>query len=72
MKKEQCETCKFFHEVEPSIAQWEAWGTCNRYPPVLFCSTPEDPVDISDEIEMMWKQPAVVGNSWCGEFKEKS
>ena len=68
MKTGKCIDCSFFDDYEEAGDGQEAWGTCNRYPPVLFSQTAKDAHGIDDEINMMWKQPGVIGSDWCGEF----
>ena len=65
-----CKHCQYFDMYEIAFEAYEAWGTCNRYPPVLY--NPNITVrDIADEIAQQWKQPLVVSSDWCGEFKLK-
>ena len=67
-KRKTCENCKFFDEYEEKEGGNDAWGTCNRYPPVLFNPLAKEP-DIYAEMASTWKQPNIAGNDWCGEFK---
>jgi len=70
MSKQNCKHCQYFVEYEEAREASDAWGTCNRYPPVLYSQNKESS-DIWDEICQQWKQPLVVGSDWCGEFKTK-
>lgn len=68
MSKKHCEKCHFFDKYEDAIVGCAAWGTCNRYPPVLYGGDIEA-FDIADEIATRWRQPMVIGSDWCGEFR---
>ena len=71
MTQGKCVDCIFFDEYDEACESQPAWGTCNRYPPVLFNKQAQNTLssDLADEMAMMWKQPGVVGDDWCGEFK---
>jgi hypothetical protein len=70
MMDEYCSLCKFYR-IAGSEFNKQGFGedtaTCMRYPPKYAVSSEYSEADASDIV--MWYQPTVVFDEWCGEFK---
>jgi hypothetical protein len=58
-----CKQCKFWLEYEPTqnIDDGVTFGSCRRFPPVLF---------LFDELNgNEYSQPSTCSDEWCGEGK---
>ena len=62
----RCDHCYYYREIIGPEDEYEGWGRCHRFPPVLQPSL-EEPNNRDDDTFLPTETCA---SGWCGEFKK--